>query len=242
MDKSKADERTKNIINNFSQQLQLHLRDNLKAVILYGSVAAGDYSKSLSDINILVVLEANDIQNLSVIAKIKNNLKFRRISPIVFTKTQLENTTDTFPVEFLDMQENHIALWGEDCLKDLKIDLKNLRHQCEWELKSKIIQMQRFYMDNKIKNTLLSGFLVKNLPSFIVIFKNLLRLKNISENKKDKILERIALEFSLDKDVFSKLYQARQLSYKLSNGKELFGKFLSELQQLSDKVDGLSIY
>lgn len=232
------DEKTRNIIDSFTEQLKLYLGENLKSVILYGSVVRQDYSKKLSDINILIVLGAVNLKDLSLISKIKHNLKFGRISPIVFTKIQLENTTDVFPIEFLDMQENYAAMWGEDCLKSLKIDLKNLRHQCEWELKSKIIQMQRFYMENK-KNKFLSDFLLKKLPSFIVIFKNLLRLKNIIENKRDKILEKVALEFNLEKGIFDKLYQARAVNHKLSDTEELFGRFLSELQHLADKVDGL---
>lgn len=232
------DEKTRNIIDSFVEQLKLYLCENLKSVILYGSVVRQDYSKKLSDINILIVLGAVNLKDLSLVSKIKHSHKFARISPIVFTKSQLESTTDVFPIEFLDMQENNAVIWGEDCLKDLKIDLRNLRHQCEWELKSKIIQMQRFYMENK-KNKFLNAFLLKNLSSFIVIFKNLLRLKNIIENKRDKILERAALEFNLEKGIFDKLYQARAVNHKLSDAEELFGRFLSELQHLADKVDAL---
>lgn len=246
MDKSKVEERTNlacrqtgNIVDSFTEELKSYLGGSLKSVILYGSAVAGDYSKKFSDINILVALDAVSSKNLSILSKIKHNPKFRRVSPIVFTKVQLENTTDTFPIEFLDMQESHIAVFGEDYLKDLKIDLKNLRYQCEWELKSKIIQMQRFYVNDKIKNKFLNGFLIKNLSSFIVIFKNILRLNNITETKKDKILERIASEFNLDKEIFNKLYQAR--IYKISDTGELFVTFLSELQQLADKIDALLV-
>ena len=190
---NRLDDKIKRPINTFVEQLRSKLVNNLNSVVLYGSMVSPEYRTKHSDINILIVLNKVDIEGLRHIAGLKRKYKFNRIAPLVFSQIHLENSTDTFPIEFLDMRENYVILWGEDCLKDLKIDLKNLKHQCEWELKSKLIQLQQFYINSQGADRALRNFLMKGLPSFIIIFKNILRLKNIVEEKKDKILEKVAL-------------------------------------------------
>lgn len=210
-------------VDDFASRLNVSLADNLVSVTLYGSLAGGEYSKKYSDANILVVLRKVDIASLRRIARIKNNFKFKIIEPLVLDKPYLENSLDTFPIEFLDMQERYIVLRGEDCLKGLKIDLRNLRHQCEWELKSKIILMQQFYIKSQGKGKLLRQFLLKTLPSFLVIFKNIKRLK--------------AAEFDFDKGLMHNLSQARLGNLRIADARQIFERFLLELLRLSDFVD-----
>lgn len=229
------------IVQDFVELLKVKLSVNLKAALLYGSAARGAYSKRYSDINILLVVEALDRHSLKSIGALKRRLAFNKIAVLALSKKDIKSSTDTFPIEFLDMKENHILLWGEDYLKGLTIDLKNLRHQCEWELKSKLIQAQQLYINSFMHKNALRIFLLKNLPSFITVFKNILRLQGISESSKDKILERIALEFGLHTDIFRQLWQMRQGSLKTVAIEEAFERFLEALSQLSYKVDTLLV-
>lgn len=212
-------------LSDFTGQLKAMLGANLISVILYGSKARGEDIKRHSDINILLILNKIDLSALNAVAQIKKKLVFRKMSPLVFSKDYMNNSLDTFPVEFSDIKENHSLLYGEDCLKDLKIDLKNLRHQCEWELKSKIIQLQKFYINSGAKAKALQQFLLKSLPAFAVIFKNIRRLKNI--------------DVESGEDVLSQLRQARISNRRIKDMQGTFEKFLSMLYRLSDAVDRL---
>lgn len=231
----------KKTVQDFAALLRLRLAENLKAVLLYGSAACGEYSKKYSDINILLIVERLDIAALKSIGILKRRRGFGAIAPLVLTKKDLETSTDTFPIEFLDIKENHILVWGEDYSKDFAIDLKNLRYQCEWELKSKLIQARQAYSAACGDKRALESFLVKNLPAFIAVFKNILRLKGISESAQDKILERIAVDFSLPADIFRQLWQLRRETVKRVEAEDIFERFLEALRQLSDKVDTLLV-
>lgn len=226
-------------LNSFTEQLKAKLGENLLLVSLYGSEARGEHVKKHSDINVLIILNKRDLSGLKSIAGIKKKPAFRDIAPLVFTKDYLNSSLDTFPIEFLDIKENHSVLSGEDCLKGLNIGLKNLRHQCEWELKSKIIQLQKFYINSGGKTKALQQFLLKGLPSFVVVFKNILRLKNITVKETDETLKRIAHEFDLDKDILNELWQARTANLKIKDIQGAFEKFLSLAYGLSDAVDRL---
>jgi len=229
----------KKIISNFTEQLKLRLKNNLKSVILYGSLASGQHSRRHSDINILVLLYTVDLESLRNIALIKRNLRFRKIMPLAFDENYIKNSTDTFPIEFLDMREKHIVLWGEDCLKDIRIETANLRHQCEWELKSKIIKMQQFYINSRGKDRALKHLLLNSLPSLFVIFKNILRLKHTALEGNNIILDEMVKNFGIDKTIFYNLLEARAGNYKITDTQKTFSRILTELVRLAGAVDNL---
>lgn len=229
----------KNTVNDFVKCLKQALGSNLKSVLMYGSMASGEHIKGRSNINVLIVLDNMDLVSLNKVAGIKKKLKFKHIDPLILTKEYIKSSTDTFPMEFLDMKERHLVLFGEDCLLNLKVDLANLRYQCEWELKSKIIQLQKFYVNSNGKGRALNEFFIKALPSFMVIFKNILKLKNISVSDKFQIISKISAEFNLDEEVLNSLWRARTGNLKIENIKMVFEKFLALLQRLSEAVDKL---
>ena len=144
-------------------------RDELVSIILYGSAASGEFSARHSNVNIAVILRDTSLANLSRIAPLLNKYKFRPLKVIFFTEIYIKNSADVFPIEFLDIKENHKILYGSDLLAGLKIDIKNLRFQCEQELKSKILSVNgiaaEFHIDiSDMKKILAAKTAGRRLP------------------------------------------------------------------------------
>ena len=227
------------IISEFIKSLQAVYGHNLISVILYGSAASGEYTRRHSNVNVAVVLSDTTLNTLARISRILRMRKFLMINPVFFTEDYIARSTDVFPIEFMDMKENHIVLYGKDVLKDIAIDMKNLRFQCEQELKSKIINTKRIYLRTTNK-FLLKKFLFKTITSSIHILRNLIRLKGKTPPyAKEEVLNEIAREFSLDIMPLQKILDAKNKNIRLSR-KELAGLFTSlvgTLEAISDKVD-----
>ncbi|MCX5697512.1 MAG: hypothetical protein NTU54_06070 [Candidatus Omnitrophica bacterium] len=241
MELNEIDIRVKNAFDNFVLQASERLKNSLKSVILHGSIVSGEHIPRHSDINILLVVDKVDIDILDAIAGIKTKTSAGRIVPLVLSDNYIQNSTDTFPIEFLEMQKHHTVLWGNDPLAGLKIDPKNLRHQCEWELKSKIITMQQLYINTRGNARAAGDFLIRNLTSFIVVFKHILGLKNVLVDGQPEVLEKICDEFGLEKDIFLEILHARQGKLKIKDAASSFARFLSALNKLSEQIDKLSL-
>jgi hypothetical protein len=227
-------------IDKFVSQVSQRLGNRLRAAILHGSIVSGEHERKHSDINILLVVDSVDIDILAAIARLKTKTPIGHIAPLVLSQVYVENSTDTFPIEFLEMQKYHKVLWGNDPLERLKINPGNLRHQCEWELKSKIISLQQLYINTRGNTKAMVEFLIKNLPSFIVVFKHILGFKNIFLENSLEVLEKISSEFGLQNDIFLRLWNARCGKAKIKNRAETFSGFLSALNRLAEQVDKLS--
>ena len=231
----------KEILGSFIQNLKDIYQESLVSIILYGSVASGEFIGTYSNINLLVVLNDTSLSNLNKIYKIINKRKFQIINPLFFTEDYIRSSLDVFPIEFLDMQENYAVLHGKDCLKGLEIDTRNLRFQCEQELRAKLINIKNLYLRNKNKYAL-RNFLFKSLTSTMHILRNLVRLKGKKPAYlKEDILSEIKEEFNIDVSNFKRTLEVKNRNLKLSYKelKLLLLTLVGDLEKIVNLVDTL---
>jgi len=216
-------------------------REKLVSVILYGSAASNEFSPAHSNLNLAVILTDTSLSKLSLIAPVLNKGKFRLFNVVFFTEEYINSSLDVFPVEFLDMKENHRVLYGKDALADLNIDTRNLRFQCEQELKAKITNIKRTYLYN-INSPGLDRLLMKFFTSSLHILRNILRLKRgqVLYGKED-ILDGIASGLQIDVSDMKKILAAKNENRRLpkKQAKEFFNSFVNGLEKISAAIDGL---
>ncbi|MDD5238670.1 MAG: nucleotidyltransferase domain-containing protein [Candidatus Omnitrophica bacterium] len=228
---------TKGIIDDFLMRLKKAYQGGLVSVILYGSAASGEFAEKQSNINLLVVLEDAGLKNLNKISGLLNKNRFQIIRPLFFSEDYIKNSLDVFPVEFLDIKENYLVLYGRDVLSGLEIDIRNLRFQCEQELKAKLINLKSAYLRSRDKS-FLRGLLFKSCTSILHILRNVVRLKGATPSylKKD-ILEEIQRELLIDTGNFKRILDLKNTNSKLSY-KEIEALFLALVEDL-EKIVGL---
>ena len=121
--------------------------DNLASVVLYGSAAAGDFVQLESDYNMLIALHRITPEDLRLAqAPMREWQRLGHPLPVYFTFSELRDAADVFPIEFHQMERARVVLYGRDPFETLRISDANLRHQTEYELRSKLIQLRRLYI------------------------------------------------------------------------------------------------
>lgn len=166
-------------LNEFSQALNSSLGENLIAVILYGSAVKGENIPKQSDVNIMVVLSELTLEKLSSVEKIiSRGQRKAKINSVFWTEEELKNSADVFPVEFLDIKEKYRILYGKDIFSGITINTKNLRHQLEFELRSKLLRLRNEWLNLKGSKALLFDFLTRAGTSFLHLFNYAQKLSN----------------------------------------------------------------
>jgi len=232
--------RIKRLLSDFTRSLEGIYGKELVSVILYGSAASGEFIESRSNLNLLVVLKDDSPDYLKMASNLMRKPKFREISPLFLDREYINNSLDVFPIEFLDMKENYSVLSGEDLLKGISVDTRNLGFQCEQELKLKLIRLRQLFLSESSNKPLLRQALFKAFTSVMHILRNVLRLKGgQAPYLKEKILEEVASEFRIDKDCWSKILNAKSGRIRLSGPETeaVFAGFLKDLEGLAEAVD-----
>ena len=229
-------------LQDFVSSLRDIFKEGLISVILYGSAASGEFTLRNSNLNLLIVLSDAGLPNLKKCTALVNRLKYRKFEALFLSREYIQTSTDVFPIEFLDMKENYSVLFGEDVLKGVQVDTRNLRFQCEQELKGKLINLRQAYLRQSRNRAALKYLLFKYCTSVLHILRNVLRVKgkNPSYLKQD-VLKEVGDEFKIDMAVLTKILAAKNKEIALSAADidSLFIRFTEEVEKASGIVDKL---
>jgi len=144
---------------------------------LVGSAVTPDWDPGRSDINTLLVLREMDLTALESIAPLGQRFKGSGIAPpLVMDEGYIRSSLDVFPMEFLEMRLIHETVLGEDILARIAIDPGDLRHQCEREIKSRLVGLRQGYLRALGEPKALNETLVRFLSGYQPLARGILVL------------------------------------------------------------------
>lgn len=216
---------------------------NLASVILYGSAAAGDCIPQKSNYNLLIALHRitpEDLRNAH--ASIREWHRMGHPVPVYFTVAELKEAADVFPIEFHQMEAARKVLYGSDVLEDLKISDVYLRHQTEYELRSKLIKLRREYIAASESIDGLKNLMAESLTSFATLFRAVLLLHGIEPPAtKHEVLAITVERLKLEGAVFEKIFNMRKDNFAATidevEANRLFGEYMDQIEKVIDSVD-----
>jgi hypothetical protein len=131
------------IIEKFSAALGTDLR----SALLYGS-SADAAARRPADINLMLVVARADAETLRKIAvAVREWVAGGNPAPIVIADAEVHRSFDVFPIEFSDIKERHRLLHGRaDWLDTVAVRPTHLRHQLEFELRSKMLLLRQAWL------------------------------------------------------------------------------------------------
>lgn len=217
---------------------------NLASVVLYGSAAAGDHVELRSDYNILIALNHITPEDLrQAQAPTREWQRLGHPLPVYFTVEELSDAADVFPIEFHQMAHARIVLYGRDPFEFVKLSNTNLRHQAEYELRSKLIQLRRLYIPASVSIEKLCDLMNDSLSSFAALFRAVLMLHGQEAPiAKADCVRATAKLLKLDPIPFEKIFEFRasdKLPSSEKEANEIFGAYLSQIEQVVEAVDQL---
>jgi len=235
----------RNEFESFIDDLKATHGKNLASVILYGSAAAGDFVPQKSDYNILIALHEigpKDLRNAH--ASMREWNKMGHSTPVYFTVSELNEAADVFPIEFSQMEAAHKVLYGTDVLANLEFTDQNLRHQIEYELRSKLIRLRRSYIPVAESVEGLKKLMSESLSSFAALFRAVLLIHGLKPPAtKHEIVALTVQHLKLDGSTFEKIFNIRENNFVDTldevQANELFGDYMNQIRNVIDSVDAV---
>jgi len=219
--------------------LEIH-KGNIISIALYGSATGKYFIPSRSDINLVVIFKNIEFRQLKDSLKLVDYGIAKRITaPLFLSMQHILSVKDTFPVEFIEIRENNILVYGSDLFSDIKIDEANLKTFCRREVSGKIIRLRQAYLEIGLRRKGVEALMKESLYSLIPIFRALLRfrMRNAPVDK-EQIIIGLCNHYGLNKDVFIAVLRDRVNDEKIK-GRDIevfFEKYLSEIEKLSGLI------
>ncbi|HEY3040426.1 MAG TPA: hypothetical protein VGJ66_16935 [Pyrinomonadaceae bacterium] len=230
------------VLNSLLRDLQATHGINLASVVLYGSAAAGDHIELRSDYNLLITLKRITPEDLRLAqAPMREWQRLGHPLPVYFTVEELSDAADVFPIEFHQMANARVVLYGQDPFEVLNLSDANLRHQTEYELRSKLIQLRRMYIPASVSTEKLCDLMSDSLASFAALFRAVLILHGEDAPvPKPECVRATVRRFGLDAEPFEKIFEFRASDYLPPTEKEandIFAAYMTQLERVIYVVD-----
>ena len=186
-----------------------------RALYVYGSALGPGFDRDSSDVNLLLVLDGLPFNRLEALADAAAKLPppadgRYRFTPLVLTEKTLANSTDVFPIDFLDLRDRRALLEGADVLAGLEVPLVNLRHQCEYELRSRFIGLRQAWLRAGGAKGSAHALVVRAAGASGSLFRHLLTLRGLPYPGEPQALARAVAEaYGIDGTALDAPFAAR---------------------------------
>lgn len=235
-----ADEIKSKRLARFVSDLEAAHGDNLSSVTVYGSTAHDD-AEAIAKHDVLIVLRRLDFEDLRRgVEPIRDWTRSGQPMPVYFSLDELQRAADVFPIEFLQMEQARRVLSGSDPFAQVEISQANLRHQTEYELRTKCLQLRRLYFAAAASPEQLRRLMADSLSSFAALFRAVLILHGAPPPvSKRAAVHTTARVVGFDSSPFDQIFELIEKKTRLtkSEAESLFANYLAEIEKVIDAVD-----
>ena len=227
----------------FQDEILKSHKDNIHSIAITGSALTDDFDPEKSDVNSVLVLNKMDLGFLEVLASLGKTYGKKGISaPLIMTPEYVMHSVDVFPIEFLNIKLLHETLFGEDLFQPLVIERKDLRLQCERELKVRLIGLRQGYISSMGDAKILSELFINTISGYIPLFRGvILLLRKEPPLKNEDVLQVLKDASGVNTQVFKTMLRQKRQKTKLtiSHLNEIFKDYYAAVEKLGDITDGI---
>ncbi len=225
----------------FLDEILNKYQERMHSIHVTGTAITDDFDEKVSDVNSVVVLKEMDLRFLELIAPLgKKYGKNKVAAPLIMTPEYINNSLDVFPIEFLNFQLIHSTVFGEDILKDIEINRMDLRHQCERELKGKLIWLRQGYISSLGNRKMLTEGFIDSITGYIPLFRGIIFLFDKTPPvRQSEVLTALSEAANINTDIFSKVLREKHERIKLSIDElnTIFEDYYTATEKLGETVD-----
>ena len=218
-------------------------RDRLHSINVTGTSVTNDFDEKYSDINSVFILNRMDLKFLELLAPLgKKYAKHNVAAPLIMTPEYIRTSLDVFPVEFLSFKLVHSTVYGEDIFNDIEVERMDLRHQCERELKTKLIWLRQGYISSQGDRKVLTEGFIQSISRYIPLFRGIITLLGKEPPVEHaQVINTLSDATGVDTGIFSKVLKEKHDRAKLSMDElnTIFEDYYSAVENLVRIVDDI---
>jgi hypothetical protein len=228
-------------LDEFVEKLKTATGRNLKAVVLYGSAASGEFHAGHSNVNTLCIMERTDPADLEVLQPaVAWWAKQGHPAPLVFTLEELTRSADVFAIELLDMKAHHRILFGEDIFAGLTVPLRYHRLQVERELRTNWLKLRQTILAMPKTKRAQLELMLRTVSSFTALFRHaLIALGEAPAQTKREAIERAAKLTGSDASGFETILDLREgkTKEKDMDAEQTLRRYFQLVEAITNEVD-----
>lgn len=234
---------TQNLLQAYTKDVKGVFGEQLEGLLLYGSAVRGEFLPGRSNLNILLLVSSYDSTLLKQYSALHRKWSKEQILvPLFLTEEELRASAAVFPLEFLEIQEQHRVLGGRDPFIGFHVPTDRLRESVVQGLTSNLLRLRQRYVEGGGTDDATTILLPLSITSTLPLLRGLQRLLGRPVlAQSDAVITDIAEQLKLDlqglRDAW--LLKRGQISPGPSEVPRLFDRYLQTMTLLTRRVQQL---
>jgi hypothetical protein len=217
--------------------------EQLEGMLLYGSAVRGEFLPGRSNLNILLLVSSYDSAVLKQYSTLHRQWsKEQIVVPLFMTEEELHLSAVVFPLEFLEIQEQHRVLGGRDPFIGFHVKTDRLREAVVQGLMSHLLRLRQRYVEGGGSGEATTLLLPLSITSTIPLLRGVQRLLGRPVlSHSDAVIKDVAEQLQLDLQglLDAVLLKRGQISPGPHELPRLFDRYLQAATLLTRAVEQL---
>ena len=165
------------LLQTYVKEVNAAFGDQMEGMLLYGSAVRGEFLRGRSNLNILLLVSSCDSAVLKQYSLLHRRWsKEQIVVPLFLTEEELCRSAAVFPLEFLEIQEQHRVLDGRDPFIGFHVKTDRLKEAVVQGLTSHIIRLRQRYVEGGGNDEATTILLPLSMTSTIPLLRGVRRL------------------------------------------------------------------
>lgn len=206
----------------------------VRELALFGPIASGTFDASCQAARNVLVVDTVDLQSLKRLGVHGPSLgKLGIAAPLIMTPRYIHASLDTFPLEFIEIQQVCLTVLGEGHFTGLVFEEPDVRLQCERELKALLIGLRQGLLASAGEDRFVAALVRDMGEALLRTLRGMLWLEGVREAKPAAgVLEEI------ERVTGQQLGGVRGiLDPSATHGWAAFESFYEDVERLGEMVD-----
>ena len=168
----------------YLQQLRAYVKDvqrlygdALDGVLLYGSAVRGEFLPGRSNVNIVLIVKSARADQLKKYGAVHRRwAKEQVVVPLFVTQADLPAMSLVFPLEYLEIQEQHRLLAGQDPFVGFKVDQRHLLAEVLQSLRGNLLRVRQRFIEGGGSEEAITILLPLSLTAILPVLRGVQRL------------------------------------------------------------------
>ena len=214
--------------------------EQLEGMLLYGSAVRGEFLPGRSNLNILLLVSSYDSAVLKKYGALHRHWsKEQIVVPLFLTEEELHTSAAVFPLEFLEIQEQHRVLGGRDPFIGFHVKTDRLREIVVQGVTSHLLRLRQRYVEGGGSDDATTILLPLSITSIVPLLRGVQRLLGRPVlSHSDAVIKDVAEQLKLDLQglLDALLLKRGQISPGTREVPRLFDRYLQAATMLTSAV------
>jgi len=234
---------TQKLLQTYVKEVTGTFGEQMEGLLLYGSAVRGEFLPGRSNLNILLLVSSYDSAVLKQYSALHRRWSKEQIMvPLFLTEEELRLSATVFPLEFLEIQEQHRVLSGRDPFIGFHVKTDRLRDAVVQGFASHLVRLRQRYVEGGGGDEATTILLPLSITSILPLLRGVQRLLGRPPlAHSDAVISDVAEQLKLDLqgllDVW--LLKRGQISPGPHEVPRLFDRYLQTVTRLTRAVEQL---